>query len=504
VYFNIDHPDDQTQEVSDLPRYDVGDSVEAKWDKDGEFYPAKIMEFTGSRFRVQWDEGGTEDWTDEVQDLSEESEKELFFQMKNKKVESKPNWVSVTQLFREGVGSILRKLKIGADHPNFDRYNERLNQLYNRKESYLYPIQIVRGKSYREVTKIFTRVNTAGTRLRSSDLALAQITSEWPGSMKLFEGFVDECLKKDFYLDENFLVRCLISVTTGQSKFDYIQRVPLEKIKSGWELTKKAVQNTITFLKNNALIDSSGPLPSPILLIPLVAYSSHNNLCESDESERGFLYWFYHAAIWGRYSGSMETVLDQDLRALKDKKPWMGLIDNIWQIVGKDRMLTKDDFRGKSISSPLFFMTYVLARKNGARDMETGNVINYSNFGKNNEIEHDHIFPRSKLDKFFKDKLDNSPRRKLINELANMAFMTKSGNLIKTNDDPRDYFPRVHKKYNGDEYFKRQSIPYDLKLMDYEAYESFLDQRCILLAKHVNEFLTSLKKGGVSTSKVAD
>jgi hypothetical protein len=136
---------------------------------------------------------------------------------------------------------------------------------------------------------------------------------------------------------------------------------------------------------------------------------------------------------------------------------------------------------------------YVIARKNQARDLETGNIINYANFGRNNKIEHDHIFPKSKLETLYKNKLDDSERKKIINEIANIAFMTKKGNIIKTNDDPISYFPKVFEKYGGDDYFKRQQIPYDLELLDYNKYPEFLDTRAGSLAKEINTFLDSLK-----------
>jgi hypothetical protein len=491
IYFNIDHPQEDANKTKEIPLFEVGDLVEAKWE-DGEFYTGKISAVDNKRYYILYDDGD-EGWSDEARDLGDESKKELYFQIKNKKIENKPNWISITKLFKEGVGSILRSLKIGSDHPNFDKYNQRLNQLYNRKDSYLYPIQIIRDKQYNEATEIFIRVNTSGTRLRGSDLALAQITSAWPGSMKLFEEFVDQCIKKDFYLDENFFVRCLICIATDQAKFDNMNRMSLDKLKDSWELTKKGVQNTINFLKNNAFVDSSALLPSPMLLVPIVYYSSEKDLCATPEIEKGLLCWFYNAAIWGRYSASMETRLTQDLVAFSNKKPWITLIDNIWQLVGKDRKTTVEDFRGKSISSPLFFMMYVLARKNHARDLETGSIINYTNCGANNKIEFDHIFPKSKLESFFKNKLDNSGRKKIINEITNIAFMTKKGNIIKTNDDPSVYFPKVYKKYNGKDYFERQQIPYDLNLLSYEKYQEFLDKRAEMLTERINEFLNSLK-----------
>ena len=253
----------------------------------------------------------------------------------------------MTKLYKEGVGAILRELRIGADDPNFDKYNSRLNRLYTQKESYLYPIQIIRGKSYDEVTDIFIRVNSSGTRLRGSDLALAQITSTWPGSMRLLESFVDDCIRGGFYLDENFLVRCLVCVATQQAKLENIGRVPMATLRRNWELTKNGVQRTVNFLKNCAFVDSTALLPSPILLAPLVYYSSSRDVSDATAAENGFLYWFYNAAIWGRYSASMETRLTQDLSAMRDKQPWVTLTNNIWQAVGKDRRVTPEEIRGQ-------------------------------------------------------------------------------------------------------------------------------------------------------------
>lgn len=490
VYFNIDHPEDDAKETEELPDFEVGDVILGKW-TDGEFYSGKISEIDGKRYKVIYDDGDA-GWTDEVMSMDEEEKKELFFQIKNKRIEHEPNWISVTKLFKEGVGSILKDLKIGYDHPNFEKYNSRLNTLYGRKDNYLYPIQIIRDKGYSEVTDIFIRVNSSGTRLRGSDLALAQITSVWPGSMKIFEEFVDECIKKDFYLDENFLVRCLISIASHQAKFDKMRRIPIDKLKQSWEKTKRGIQNTITFLRNNAYVDSSAMLPSQNLLVPLVYYSADKNICETKESEHKFLYWFYNAAMWGRYSTSTETRLTQDLTALKNEKPWNYLIKNLWEQVGENRRPTVEDWRRKGVSSSFFFIMYVMARRKGSRDLETGQVINYTNFGKNNEIEYDHIFPKSKLEAVLKERIDASKRKMLINELCNFAFMTKRGNIIKTNDDPRDYFPKVKMKY-GFEYFEYQQIPYDETLLDYDTYEKFLDERARLLVSATNEFLDALR-----------
>src|SRR5579864_279551 len=112
----------------------------------------------------------------------DDDSRSMVFQVRNKSIENVPHWISVTKLFKEGVGSILRDLRVGWDHPKYEKYNTRLNRLFNRRENYVYPVQILpKELSYQEATDVFVRVNSLGSRLGGSDLALALVTSRWPG-----------------------------------------------------------------------------------------------------------------------------------------------------------------------------------------------------------------------------------------------------------------------------------------------------------------------------------
>ena len=107
-------------------------------------------------------------------------------------------------------------------------------------------------------------------------------------------------------------------------------------------------------------------------------------------------------------------------------------------------------------------------------------------------VKPNHIFPKSKLDAIYKDQ-PASERKAIVNDICNLAFMTKQVNIIKTNDDPESYFPKVSKKHGGFDYFNRQAIPHDLSLLAYKRYERFLDKRSQLLAKSTNDFLDAFK-----------
>ena len=116
----------------------------------------------------------------------------MTFVVANKKLAKQNHWVSVTKVFQEADNTPFLEMAfeptgiIDYKDPLYKKYNSRLNALRQILE-YEYRVHILGGKtSYEEVTDIFVRVNSLGTKLRSSDLALAQITCRWDDSLKHF------------------------------------------------------------------------------------------------------------------------------------------------------------------------------------------------------------------------------------------------------------------------------------------------------------------------------
>ena len=419
----------------------------------------------------------------DIEKSSEEND-ELFFQVKSKKIQNNQSWISVTKLFKEGVGSTLKDLKVGYDHPKYDIYNKRLNQLYNSKDNYFYPVQLLRKMDYREVTKVFVRVNSAGTRLRGSDLALAQITSRWDDAIHVFEKYLEETAKYHFYLDDGFLVRCITAIATDQSKFDSLGRIPIEKLQEAWEEAHQGIDHAINFLRDNAGIESThlfGPkseIFSPNLMVPLVVYFvKHKAEPLTDEVARKFLYWFFYAHAWGRYSSSTETKLDQDIKAISESDPVGALIRNVYQQVTQ-RSITPEDLALSGQNSSLFLLSYLVAKSSNATDWFTGTALNTKNIGIHHKIEIHHIFPRARIEKLYS--------KEMVNEIANFAFLSKKANLKIS-----DRFPNVYLAKIDPERLAAQSVPIDKGLWEIESFEAFLSERRRLLAEGMNRFLGS-------------
>ena len=87
--------------------------------------------------------------------------------------------------------------------------------------------------SYEEVTEIFVRVNSLGAKLKSSDLALAQMTSRWQNLLKELETFQEECEQNWFSIDLGQLVRAIVVMATKQCLFRTVASTPTSSF-AGW------------------------------------------------------------------------------------------------------------------------------------------------------------------------------------------------------------------------------------------------------------------------------
>jgi len=55
-------------------------------------------------------------------------------------------------------------------------------------------------------------------------------------------------------------------------------------------------------------------------------------LFESEEEKKKFLYWFYQAQIWMRYSRGLDASLQADVNDLRSEKPFESLL---WVGIGQ-------------------------------------------------------------------------------------------------------------------------------------------------------------------------
>lgn len=132
-------------------------------------------------FVSEVDERASEPDDDDVVDASDDELaqrlEQLTFVAATNKLERLPHWIRVSDVFQaDSDAAFFEKAGVtGFKDPRYEKYNQRLKRLRNIRK-YTYRMDILeRGMSYEEVTEIFVRVNSLGAKLRSSDLAMAQI-----------------------------------------------------------------------------------------------------------------------------------------------------------------------------------------------------------------------------------------------------------------------------------------------------------------------------------------
>lgn len=425
-----------------------------------------------------------------IEDEADSSEKELLqrfnrmtFVVATKKLAQRSNWVKVSEVFNtDSDAPFLKNANVtNLDDPNFVRYTQRLARLRAIRK-YAYHIDLL-GQSldYDEVTEIFVRVNSLGSKLRGSDLALAQITAKWQNSLTKFEQFQRNCSKLGFNLDLSSVhIRNLVVFATGQCRFRTLARLTATELESAWSKCKRGMEFALDFMASNVEVESPTLLASPYILITIAYFGYKRNYSLSTKEEEQLRRWILLANIHGRYSrGSSETFLDQDLSTLRDDKGVVELMERLRVQVGRLR-LTPRVLESRNQNSAIFKTMFLAFRAAGAKDWLSKIGITINPKGSSNKLEYHHIFPKFVLESRY-------PTRE-INDIANLCFISGKTNRKISKREPEDYFKELINTAGIDQ-FEAQCIPTDERIRSVKMYDSFLKERRLLIAERLNDFL---------------
>lgn len=423
--------------------------------------------------------------SDGEQGLQEKLNRRTFV-VASKALGQQPNWVSVSQVFRTASDTeILKKAGITSlDDPKLELYSQRLKKLRAIKD-YQYVVHVLeRAMSYEEVTEIFVRVNSLGAKLRSSDLALAQMTSRWPNLLKELEAFQEECEKSWFTIELGQLVRAIVVFATQQCLFRSVAGTKVEALKLGWQQAQEGLRFAINFLRTNAGIEDETLLSSPMFIHTLAAVSRVKDNKLTAEERNQLLHWLLVANARGRYSrGSTETLLNEDLAIIFRGTGVAGLMEPVKRQFGRLHV-EPGDLAGRGVNSPLFSLAYLALKAAGAKDWYSGLGLSLTHQGRLHFIQWHHIIPKSLLK-------ERGYETGEINEIANMAFITGQTNRRISNKEATHYLVDIVAKQGADA-LQSQCVPTDAALWSTERYRDFLTQRREALARRMNDFIRQM------------
>jgi hypothetical protein len=211
--------------------------------------------------------------------------------------------------------------------------------------------------------------------------------------------------------------------------------------------------------------------------------------------------WFFMTSLTGRYSGSFESVMEQDLNRLRDVKKVNGFVSILDQIIRDN--LTEDFWKitlpnslaTSASRGPSLFAYYAALVNLDASvlfsDLSVADLLNPAIKAKKSAIERHHLFPRGYLEKLGIADVHDA------NQIANFALVEWSDNIDISDKSPQDYFPAFENRYSAEEWKRHRflhALPESWEMM---SYSEFLPVRRKLIAEVVRAGYEKLKLDNV-------
>ena len=466
ILFNIEHPDNLGA-TKDSP------DDESNEDDNDDSNPENSDDIDDDSSVADASDANEIEWLEEMNKKT--------FSVSNNRLKATGHWLSVSEIFKkDDIRKTLKEAKITLEHPNWEKYYDRLHKLLQVKNHACIVYTIGNDKSYEEATDIFVRVNSGGTKLRGHDLALAQITAKWRGSLEIFQRTEDECLKLDYDLGMSALLRALIAMATDQCRFTVISKQTPEKLEEAWSRADKAIKHSVDFLRETAEIKNSMLISSPFIAVTIAHYADKVGFKISHEEGQKLRYWALAASLKGRYSrGSSDTLLDQDLKSIADATTGTEVNELLANLKRQAVRLTveESDLYELNSKSAYFKMMFLVFKENKAQDWFSSNGIALNKVNKRRKLQFHHIFPKRIL-------LEDGYRKQKIDDIRNLVFLdgTTNNNLGAT--PPEKYLEKI-----DEEHLISQCVPLDKELWKLDNYEDFLKARGVEIAKQMNKFM---------------
>jgi len=389
------------------------------------------------------------------------------FQIRNRVTDNSGKWYLVSEVLNPK-----EYRQINAS----DEILEKLARLH-KIQDYEVPVIKMIGHSIEEAQEAFQRINQYGTRLKVGELYAASIATVHKNLIASKVTPLIGQLRKDGFSNighTHLFHACEFIVECPKGKL-YTQET--KKVEQAWEKMAVAVNKVRSFIKEEYGVENMDILKSGSLLVPAIAL--HYRWALSSPAERdydGLAGWLALASIHRRYSGASETALEQDLKACRSDDPIGNLLSNLRsQIKQRSLRTTSSNFGGFLQDKGALFAAYIACRYKGHKSLVTllkGKILNTYH-----DIQRHHIFPRAK---------GVEGDRRLLDTIANIAFISTDENKSLSDDSPSVYLHGIPQ-----ERLESNCIPTEESFWSYHNREKFWENRRKSLAEAFNDYIKS-------------
>lgn len=371
---------------------------------------------------------------------------------------------------------------------NVTEYGARVRQLseekalivdamQNRFKEAQIPIETIETSDHSKVAIVFERVNRGGVALDTYQLLAAWT---WNGEFDLRSRFddlsieLDDAGYGDLGSDPDLLLKCAAVVISGECSARAVVALKGSDVRDRFGEITNGIKGAVEFLHKQCGVVSLKILPYKSMLIPLVKFfatKNDNGFHPTSMQVDNLRAWFWHSCFSRRYSNSVDTALESDIKSCiklkSDNDPSNFNLSP--PKIGVD-FFTGNIFSLNAVNTKTFVL--LLASKNPKSFLSGANIDLNKVLLDCNRTEFHHIFPKNYLEMQL-----NIKSRDAQFQLANFAFLSQTDNRRIKNKSPSAYINDM--PISGRvEIFDKSIIP-SAELIG--KYEDFCNARALML-----------------------
>lgn len=394
-----------------------------------------------------------------------------------------------------------------------DELIESIDRLYDLQNYPFTALELSHSVEEEQVADVFVRINSQGVTLNQADFILTLMSVFWEEGRKELEQFcraarlptTAQASPYNYFLqpDPDQLLRVSVGLGFRRARLRHVYSIlrgkdletevfSEEKRVEQFARLQEAqahvldLQNWHEFLKaivragyrNESMITSQTAL---LYAYVFFLIGKHDFQVDAYRLRNVIARWYFMTSLTGRYTGSPETVMEQDLARLRGASSaddFIGTLDRVIAATFTDdfwKISLPESLATSSARSPSLFAYYAALNLLDARvlfsKMKVSELMDPGVRGRKAAIERHHLFPRGYLQKIGY----GSTRDR--NQIANYALVEWKDNIDIRDTPPSEYYPGYARRFGADELAQMlewHALSPDWDQMDYE---SFLQDR---------------------------
>lgn len=406
------------------------------------------------------------------------------FKYATQAMQEDPLWADVTSLFKSGLGAWSSDFKARSHEDAQGIHYERIAQVIGIRDKDINVDKLPADVKVEAAAEVFKIVNRAGTRVSDGDLVLGQISLKWDEARLKLTETLEGWRNRGYGVSLEWLLHAMAAALEGKIDFNTVLLASRDELVTAFESVSKSTSEVLNHLRDTLGLDAtlSTSVNNGLIVVVIDRLRQESGATKGLDHTRALIGWWLLSTLHNRWTGDIRNRTNRDLHALDTGNGIPGLMQELRGMAPSLRIGTEGFTRNRS-AKPFYRLLITLTRRRGARDLGSGISLSFDHLGDNMSLEAHHIFPRGLLS-------EHGIQKAQIDQLANLALITKGTNLRIGKRSPAEYLPRLEATNPG--VLESQWIPSDPDLWVVDAYRDFLEERCRLLAKAAEDLVGGL------------